>query len=465
MNSTHDMEMARRVAECVHAAGGTAYYVGGFVRDRLMGIPGKDVDIEVHGLKPETLKRILDSLGGCTEMGASFGVYGLRHTSLDIAMPRKERATGGHHRDFAVFVNPFLGTTEAARRRDFTVNAMMENVLTGEVLDPFGGQLDLAGRVLRHVDDRSFPEDPLRVLRAAQFAARFGFSVAPETTALCRTMDLSLLARERVMEELKKALLQSEAPSVFFRVLSEMGHLNVWFPEVEALIGVPQEPSFHPEGDAFEHTMRVLDEAAKRRDQARHPLSFLLSALCHDFGKPETTALGEDGRIHAYGHEEAGVPLAERFLMRLTDERTILREVPNLVGLHMRPGALTAQQAGRKSFMRLFNAALCPEDIILLFTADRLGSGADPKNLQAEQKLYSELAIYRERMAEPWITAKDLKEAGIPAGPLYSEALRYAKKLHLAGVNLPEAKAQVLAFARRETESKNTGDENGQKSL
>ena len=151
--------------------------------------------------------------------------------------------------------------------------------------------------------------------------------------------------------------------------------------------------------------------------------------------------------------------------MRLTDERTILREVPNLVGLHMRPGALTAQQAGRKSFMRLFDAALCPEDLILLFTADRLGSGADPKNLQAEQKLYSELAIYRERMAEPWITAKDLKEAGIPAGPLYSEALRYAKKLHLAGVNLPEAKAQVLAFARRETESKNTGDENGQKSL
>ena len=462
-----DVDMARRVAERVRAAGGTTYYVGGFVRDRLMGRPGKDVDIEVHGLRPEALRAILDSLGERTEMGASFGIYGLRHCTLDIAMPRRERATGRGHRDFSVDVDPFLGAREAARRRDFTVNAMMEDVLTGEVLDPFGGQRDLSARVLRHVDDRSFPEDPLRVLRAARFAAGLGFSVAPETVALCRRVDLSALPRERVLEELKRALLESAAPSGFFRVLREMEQLGAWFPEVLSLAGVPQEPDFHPEGDAFEHTLHVLDEAAKLRGGARHPLVFLLSALCHDFGKAETTARGEDGRIHAYGHEAAGVPLAERFLSRLTDERTILQGVPNLVGLHMRPGSLTGQQAGRKSYMRLFDAAICPEDLILLFTADRLGSGADPENRRAEEKLYAELDVYRARMAEPWITAKDLMEAGVPAGPLYSEALGYAKKLHLAGVNLPEAKAQVLAFAKREAEggTDGAGGTDGQKSL
>ena len=456
-NENRDISMARRVAERVRAAGGTAYYVGGFVRDRLMGRMGKDVDIEVHGITPETLREILDSLGERTEMGASFGIYGLRHCTLDIAMPRRERAIGRGHRDFDISVDPFLGTKEAARRRDFTVNAMMEDVLTGEVLDPFGGQRDLAARVLRHVDDRSFPEDPLRVLRAAQFSARLGFSVAPETVALCRTVDLTALARERVLEEMKKAFLQSAAPSVFFRVLSEMDQLDFWFPEVRDLAGVPQDPDFHPEGDGFEHTMRVLDEAAKIREEACHPLIFLLSALCHDFGKAETTAKGEDGRIHAYGHDAAGVPLAERFLMRLTDEREILRGVPNLVALHMRPGALTGQQAGRKSYMRLFDASFCPEDLILLFTADRLGSGADPENRRAEEKLYGELAVYRARMAEPWITAADLMEAGIPPGPLYSEALAYAKRLHLAGVNFQEAKAQVLAFAKRETGIGNNG--------
>ena len=456
-----DVEMARRVAERVFAAGGATYYVGGFVRDRLMGRPGKDVDIEVHGIRPETLREILDSLGERTEMGASFGIYGLRHYTLDIAMPRKERAIGRGHKDFIVDVDPYLGEREAARRRDFTVNAMMENVLTGEIQDPFGGQKDLKSHVLRHVDDRSFPEDPLRVLRAAQFSARLGFSVARETIEICKKVDLSELPKERVMGELKKALLQSRTPSAFFRVLREMDQLKTWFPEVLVLADVLQEPGFHPEGDAFEHTMCVLDEAGRLRVEAKNPLVFLFSALCHDFGKALTTARGEDGRIHSYGHEVKGVPLAIRFLTRLTDERTILDGVPNLVELHMRPGALTSQNAGRKSFMRLFDAATCPEDLILLFTADRLGSGADPENRLAEEKLYAELAVYRRLMAEPWITAKDLKEAGIPAGPLYTEALAYAKKLHLAGVNLPEAKAQVLAFARRELE----GGTDGQKSL
>ena len=202
-------EMAERIAEAVARQGGRVYYVGGLVRDRLLGRENKDVDIEVHGIRPEALEAILDRLGQRTEMGASFGVYGLRHYELDIAMPRKEQATGRGHRDFAVFVDPFLGTQKAAQRRDFTMNALMEDVLTGEIIDHFGGQTDLMQGVVRHVNDISFAEDPLRVLRAAQFAARFGFAVAEETVALCGRMDLTALASERIYGELEKALLKS----------------------------------------------------------------------------------------------------------------------------------------------------------------------------------------------------------------------------------------------------------------
>ena len=184
-----DMLMAQRLAGEVAAAGGRAYYVGGFVRDRLMGKECKDVDVEVHGLTPVQLETILDSLGERTVMGASFGVYGLRHYDLDIAMPRSETCTGRGHKDFTIFVDPFLGTEKAAMRRDFTINALMEDVLTSEVIDHFGGQEDLRQGIIRHVNDRSFGEDPLRVLRAAQFAARFGFQVAPETVTICRSMD------------------------------------------------------------------------------------------------------------------------------------------------------------------------------------------------------------------------------------------------------------------------------------
>ena len=235
-----DFFMARRVAEAVDAAGGRTFYVGGFVRDRLLHQPNTDIDIEVHGIQPAELEEILNSLGGCTTKGASFGVYGIAGCTLDIAMPRREEATGRGHRDFQVYVDPHLGTEKACRRRDFTMNAMMEDVMTGEIVDHFGGWHDLQDGVLRHVDPKTFGEDPLRVLRAAQFAARFDLKIDPETVEICRNMDLTALAPERVMGELEKALLKADRPSVFFETLREMDQLKDWFPEVEALIGVEQ---------------------------------------------------------------------------------------------------------------------------------------------------------------------------------------------------------------------------------
>lgn len=295
-----DRKMAQRIAGKVAQQGGRVFYVGGLVRDKLLGRENKDVDIEVHGVTPEALEGILDSLGERTQMGASFGVYGLKHYDLDITMPRREQAAGRGHRDFAAFADPFLGTQKAAQRRDFTMNALMEDVLTGEIVDHFGGQEDLKRGIVRHVNDVSFAEDPLRVLRAARFAARFGFDLAEETLSLCARMDLTALASERIMGELEKALLKAPRPSVFFEVLRQMGQLGYWFSEVEALIGVPQEPQFHPEGDVWNHTMLVLDQAAKLREQAKDPLGLMLAALCHDLGK-QMAIQNDHGRIRALG--------------------------------------------------------------------------------------------------------------------------------------------------------------------
>jgi tRNA nucleotidyltransferase (CCA-adding enzyme) len=292
---------AQRITSEVHEAGGKVYYVGGFVRDKYLGIDNKDVDIEVHGIEPDKLLDILSRVGEPLSFGQSFGIYSLRGADIDIAMPRREHAIGKGHKDFEVEVDPFIGTKEAARRRDFTINAMMEDVLTGEIVDHFGGMDDLRNGIIRHIDPETFVEDPLRVLRGAQFAARFGFEIADENVELCKNIDLSTLTHERVFEELKKALLKSSKPSVFFEYLRKMDQLDVWFPEIGQMIGVEQDPVFHPEGDVWTHTMEVIDRAAAVRDKTSDPLAFMLLALTHDIGKIITTEVIK-GRIHAYEH-------------------------------------------------------------------------------------------------------------------------------------------------------------------
>ena len=442
-------QMARKIAEKVALQGGRVYYVGGLVRDRLLGRENKDVDIEVHGVTPEVLESILDSLGQRTQMGASFGVYGLKHYGLDIAMPRREQATGRGHRDFAVFVDPFLGTQMAAQRRDFTINALMEDVLTGEIVDHFGGQADLTRGIVRHINDASFSEDPLRVLRAAQFAARFGFDLAEETLSLCARMDLTALASERIMGELKKALLKAPRPSVFFAVLRQMGQLGDWFPEVEALIGVPQDPRFHPEGDVWNHTMQVLDQAAKLREQAKEPLGLMLAALCHDLGK-QTAIQNDHGRIRALGHEEAGIPLTKSLLSRLTRERKLHQYVSSMVRLHMRPNILAAQQSSQKSFCRLFDESGYPEDLLLLAKADALGRGIQQNYGPTEGYLREKYVRYREIMARPFVQGADLVAAGFEPGKDFGPALAYAHKLRLAGVPKEDALRQTVAYLQKE---------------
>lgn len=443
-----NLQMAVTLAERVSAAGGRAYFVGGFVRDRLMGQDGKDIDIEIHGITPKTLEAVLDSLGERTIMGISFGVYGLKHFELDIAMPRSETKTGRGHKDFTIDVDPFLGTEKAAQRRDFTINALMQDVLTGEVIDHFGGIEDLRKRRIRHVNDASFGEDPLRVLRAAQFAARFEFDVAQETVEICAAMDLSALAGERIMEELNKALLKANRPSIFFETLCRMNQLHDWFPEVEALIGTPQEPRFHPEGDVYTHTMLVLDHAALLREQAVFPRGLMLSALCHDFGKPHTTAADETGRIRSIGHEAEGVTLSERFIGRMNNEVRLKKYVANMVKLHMRPNALPVMGSGNKAYMKLLDEAVEPSDLLLLAKADHLGCANSRDYNETEQLLLMQLQAYNQLMQQPQVRGEDLLKAGVKPGKQMGEAIAYAHKLHLGGCDHRTALMQTLAWLK-----------------
>lgn len=435
-----------RIAQRVAEKGGTAYYVGGWVRDRLMGIPNKDVDMEVHGIAPAVLREILEGFGERITVGESFGVYTLKGYSIDIAMPRRETVRGLGHRDFDICVDPFVGTRAAAMRRDFTVNAMMQNVLTGEIVDWFGGKADIENKQIRHVNSESFAEDALRVLRGAQFAARFGFSVAPETAALCRKMSLRHLARERVMDEVKKALCKADKPSVFFTFLRDVDKLQDWFPELQALIGVEQPPEHHAEGDVWTHTMMVLDAAASFRDRVREPFAFMLSALCHDFGKAVCTEkIG--GVIHALGHETKGLPLAEAFVRRLTDAHLPMQYVRNLTEYHMKPNKMAADGASIKATNRLFDASVDPEALVYLALAD--GLGKLPQTTASEAFLHERLELFKEYMKRPYVMGRDLIEAGLAPSPMFSAVLAYAHKLRLAGVDKQNALKQTLAYAKQ----------------
>ena len=442
-----DLKMAEKIAACVAERGGRTFLVGGYVRDLLMGKHNKDIDIEVHGVQPKELEKILDGLGSRTEMGASFGVYGLRGYDIDIAMPRQEEATGRGHKDFKIYVDPFLGTYKAAMRRDFTINAMMQDVLTGEIIDHFGGQEDLKKGVLRHVNPHTFAEDPLRVLRAAQFAARFEFKIAPETIELSRTMDLTTLAHERVMSELEKALLKAAHPSIFFEQMKIMDQLDDWFLHLTELIGLKQPPKYHPEGDVWTHTMHVLDSAASLRDRAENPLGLMLSALTHDLGKITATTIDGDA-IHAYGHAKQGDPLAKEFLERITNETKLIRYVRNMTVLHMSPYELAREHAQKKATNQMFDSAISPADLLLLSTADQMGKGDGRIIPEYEEFLRERLMWYQYTMAQPCVMGADLIQAGLKPGPKFSEILAFAHNLHLSNVGKEAALKQTLAYAK-----------------
>lgn len=346
------------LAQAVADAGGRALVVGGWVRDHLLGRPSKDLDVEVFGLDADRLRLLLARVGPVNAVGEHFTVF--KVGDLDVSLPRRESKTGRGHRGFTVEGDPSLTVAEAARRRDFTINAMSFDPLTGEVIDPVGGRHDLDARLLRAVDPATFGEDSLRVLRAVQFAARFGLSLTPDTRALCRTIPLDDLPAERIWGEFEKLLLQAPRPSVGLALAWDLGVIHQVLPELVPLASCPQDPEWHPEGDVWTHTLMVVDEARRRLDDlTRGPaIAMMVAALCHDIAKPGTTAF-VDGHWRSPGHEEAGVAPATTVLDRLNlhtiDGYDVRRAVLGLVAQHLKPSAFHKARppVGDGAFRRL----------------------------------------------------------------------------------------------------------------
>lgn len=447
-NFQEDIQIARKIAKAVDEVDASAYFVGGYVRDKLLKRETKDIDIEVHEIEPRELEKILDSIGKRISIGESFGIYSLKGSGVDIAMPRKEKLLGKGHRDFEVFVDAHIGTKNAAKRRDFTINALMENVLTGEIIDWFGGLSDMENKIIRHVNAETFVEDPLRVLRAAQFAARLDFTVAKETIELCKKIDLSSLSKERVEAELSKALLKSDKPSVFFETLRKTQSLSFWFPEVEALIGVEQNEKYHAEGDVWNHTMMVLDEAVKYRDKVSNPFGFMLAALVHDFGKAVCT-MKKGNTVHSYAHETVGLAIVQKFLTRLTNETKIKKYVLNMTENHMKPNVLSSVKAPIKSTNKMFYFSVAPKDLIYFSFADDNGRIKQIENESSEDFLLERLDIFEKTMEKPCVTGKDLIKSGLSPDENFSDILDYATKLRLAGVEKENALKQTLSYAKK----------------
>lgn len=433
-------DMIQRIAAQVHDLGGRALLVGGCVRDEILSIPCYDIDCEVHGVAPDALCGILRQFGEIDETGSAYGIYTIKGAGLDIALPRKETRTGPGHRDFSVTVDPGLSPEEAAARRDFTVNAIMRDALTGEYVDPYGGMDDLKRGVLRAVPGGQFEEDPLRVLRGAQFAARFRLAPDEETIEKMRRMPVLNLSAARVFAETKKALEMADTPSVFFRILERAGALEPWFCELASLRRAPQNPVYHPEGDAFEHTMMTLDAAAHIKSRMRDPLAFMLSVLCHDLGKAVSTKKNDKGAWASVGHEHTGIPLCEEMLSRLGVSRNVIAYAANMCKLHMRVHTCYYGKARISRTNMLFDESISPEELAWLVVCDSRGTGKPRSSADEEEKfIFERLAVYMAVLDEGMPAAGMLMEMGIKPGPEMKKALAYAREQRLCGKTMDRA--------------------------
>ncbi|MBQ6969418.1 MAG: CCA tRNA nucleotidyltransferase [Synergistaceae bacterium] len=371
-----NLKMSQKIAQAVRDSGGRVFYVGGYVRDKILGRQSKDIDIEIHGVTTEALCEILSGLGEVLEMGASFGILGLRHYSLDIVLPRSIE-TGE--------IDPFIGPKEAARRRDFTINALMMDVLTGEVLDFFGGLYDIEHGLIRHVDDYTFLFDKLRVLRAARFSALLGFDVDNETRLLCSSADISDLAVERVFGEVENVLTKSIEPSRFFTELERMKQISFWFPEIQNV------------------NADILDKAVNFRQKSLFKTGFMFASLCHGLAESETA----------------------RFVSRLTNDKRLNEYAVNISSL-----------ASKEITIEILDASICPDDLALL---SEIVTGRSNSEI---------LALYHSRMSRPYVTGADILREGVKPGPIVGKALRLVHELRLSGASKDVQLREAMRYIR-----------------
>ena len=449
METNQLWETAIEVCTKVMDAGGTAYITGGAARDLFIArqtnsisppLVWKDVDIEVFGLEPVALEQLLLQKWKIDVVGKSFGVIKLHGIPIDISLPRRERKTGDGHADFVIEADPGMSITEAASRRDFTINAIYYEPLLGDWYDPFDGRQDILDQVLNPVSDR-FTEDPLRVLRGMQFIARFGLNPTARCLEMCRGLSQDNLPRERVFEEWKKMLLLGKHIRKAWYFLRDIGWMERFYPELFALFSSQQNPKWHPEGSVGEHTALVVEAFTEGEfidDDEKLVLG--LAAVCHDLGKPETASFGPtknnpDPHWTNKDHESHTGP-AERFLARLTNETKLVEKVLALCREHMRPVAFYKNKADLQSFRRL----ALKVDMRQLEKLSRFDQGGRGAVNPPDESI---LAWFRAKAAEanvlfskpiPLVMGRDLiAQFGMAPGKAMGELLKQLMELQLAG--------------------------------
>ncbi len=434
--------IAYDIAQLVKNAGGRALLVGGCVRDELLGCECDDIDIECFGIEPDVLIKELSSRYELDLVGASFGVIKLLRENVDVALPRRETKLGLGHRAFETECDPSLSVRDAAARRDFTINAIYKDPLTGEFVDPWGGKDDLEKRILRHVSPH-FSEDPLRVLRGMQFVARFGLEAAAETIEICRAMAIENLARERLFEEWAKLLLKGKKISKGLEFLRATGWVK-YYPELERLIGCEQDPNWHPEGDVWNHTLCCLDAFALEREKRseegrgdrREDLIVGFAVLCHDFGKPACTRYDHvKKRIRSLGHDDAGVEPTISFLERLTNEEKLLKEVPPLVRFHMRPFSMWRDKSSDSAIRRLAAKVVRIDRLVRVAAADDLGRPPYPSSPEHLQWLADQARRLEVESAAPFpiVRGRDLIALGMKPSVEFGKILSALYEAQLDG--------------------------------
>lgn len=441
---------AHEMISAISQAGGRPFEVGGCVRDSLLGIPCKDIDIEVFTIDANKLRHILAQFGTVKLVGASFGVLKLKHkngTEYDFSLPRTDNKTGPGHKGFSVNINPDMSTEQAASRRDFTVNAMSRNCISGCIIDHFGGINDLKSGILRATGSK-FKEDPLRVLRGFQFAARFNMHVETTTANLCRQLrsEYQTLAKERIWNEWFKWAAKGNMPSHGLTFLVDTGWIEN-YPELQALIGVPQDPKWHPEGDVWNHTKFVCDAAADIANQNKmtpvDKATLVLAALCHDLGKATTTAM-IDGRWRARGHSKEGVTLSAAFLHSIGCPQHIQSIILPLVQEHLvHTNSDISQKTVRRLSNRLEKATIA--QLVHLIEADMNGRPPLAKGLPNSAKqliaLADELALAA-ASPQPIIGGKHLLAHNLQPGPFFGNIINQCFEAQLDGKFNNESQAR-----------------------
>ncbi len=413
---------------------GRAFLVGGCVRDALLGLAVKDFDLEVYGIPSERLIALLSESFPLDLVGQAFVVVKLKGLPVDVSLPRRESKQGLGHKGFHIASDPDLAPAVAAARRDFTINAIMHDPLTGEIQDPFNGRADLEKNILRHVSGQ-FVEDPLRVLRAMQFIARFRLQPAPETVALCRAITPESLPRERIGDEWTKLILRGHAIGDGLRFLKDVGWL-AYYPELQTMVDCAQEPEWHPEGDVWDHTLYCMDAfAADRINDEWEDRVVGFAVLCHDLGKPATTRF-EDGRLRSKNHDVAGEAPSRSFMARLTAEQRLVDEAVALVTTHLRPMELYNSKAGDSAIRRLAAKVVRIDRLVRVALADQKGRPPIPfEGFLAGDWLLDRARVLeiRNQAPRPLVLGRHLIEMGKKPGPHFKAILGQCYEAQLDG--------------------------------